>query len=394
MTNTTIKNRENIAVKPITVVILLHTIAYGGIETILINWLKHIDTRKYKLHLICFANTGGTEQPFIDVANKAGIQVDTPIPWSRSKPAWKAAKLLADYLRENDADILHTHNFYADLVGWLATKIYPVKLMTTLYVISVVGWKQKLLQYLDNFLIRQFDLVTAQCEQTKTEIMALGFPADKIKVLISGFDADCPTLTGNERRLKREVFAVTDDQVVFVNVARLYPEKAQAKLLTCFTKIKTAHPKSVLWILGCGPLEQELHQLCTGLDLDESVRWFGFVTNLLPILQLADVMIHPSFSEGVPLSICSGLAVALPVIASDVGGVSEVIKDGSNGILVPSAADAEFDEQFTKAMLDLADNKVERLKMGGAAMQFIAEEYSMEIAIQQLESCYLSLLDQ
>jgi glycosyltransferase involved in cell wall biosynthesis len=394
MTNTTIKSWGNTAVKPITVVILLHTVAYGGIETILINWLKHIDPRKYKLHLLCFANTGGTEQPFIDVANMVGIHVDNTIPWSRRKPAWKAAKLLADYLREIDADILHTHNFYSDLVGWLAAKIYPVKLMTTLYVISVVGWKQKLLQYLDNFLVRQFDLVTAQCEQTKAEIIALDLPADKIKVLISGFEADCPKLTDNERYQKREAFGVTDEQIVFVNVARLYPEKAQAKLLTCFAKIKAVHPKSVLWILGCGPLEQELRQLCTGLGLDESVRWLGFVADLLPTLQLADVMTHPSFSEGVPLSICSGLAVALPVIASDVGGVREVVKDGRNGLLVPSAADAEFDLHFIKAMLELADNKDERHKMGAAAMRFIAEEYSMEIAMQQLESCYLSLLGQ
>lgn len=377
---------------PITVVILLHTIAYGGIETILINWLKHIDKRRFNLHLLCFSNPGGTEQPFVQAAQRAGLTVNTDIAWSRRKPAFRAARQLAQYIKAVGADIVHTHNTYASLVGWLATRNTHIKLMTTLYVWANLGWKQNILQWLDCWLIRRFDLVTAQCLQTLKDTEALGIPLSKIRLLVSGFETDFAKLSPNDRRQRRQALGIDDDTVVYVNVARLYPEKAQDKLLECFSKLASKRANVKLWILGCGPLEASLQAYCSKLGLADRVRWFGFVEDLLPTLQLADVMVHPSHAEGVPLAVCSGLAVGLPVIASDVGGIREVLRNGSNGFLIPAAGHSEFPAIFINAMNELAEHSGQRQRLGIGAARFIAEEYSMEVAMQQLESCYLSLI--
>lgn len=106
---------------------------YGGVETAILNWRSGFSTERLDVHLVCFANPHGTEQPFIAAAAKAGFTVHT-IPWSRRKPVVKAARALSEYVRKHQIDILHCHNTYADLVGLVTARMVPVKTITTFYV--------------------------------------------------------------------------------------------------------------------------------------------------------------------------------------------------------------------------------------------------------------------
>ena len=106
------------------------------------------------------------------------------------------------------------------------------------------------------------------------------------------------------------------------------------------------------------------------------------------LLPLIDIQVHPSHMEGVPLSICSGMAAGLPIVASDVGGIKEVITSGRTGILVPE----NDTPQFIKAVVDLIGSSSERARLGGAAKNFIEHEYSLAKAVQDLQNSYLEVL--
>lgn len=110
----------------IKVVHLLHTMDYGGVETIILNFLDGIDNDRFDVHMVCFANPGGTEHLFIEAAERAGVSVRT-IPWHRGKPIPRSARALVRILRETQADIIHTHNIYADVVGLVAAKWVGIK---------------------------------------------------------------------------------------------------------------------------------------------------------------------------------------------------------------------------------------------------------------------------
>ena len=115
---------------------LLHSIAYGGVETILINWLKRvraIPDAGIELSLVCFSNPGQTEEPFLLAARKEGLEVRT-LPWSRRKPILSSGIKLARILRSEQADVVHTHNTYADLTGLVAAKLARVKAVSSVYV--------------------------------------------------------------------------------------------------------------------------------------------------------------------------------------------------------------------------------------------------------------------
>ena len=373
--------------EPLRVVQLLHTVAHGGIETILINWLRHLDPRRVRTTLVVFANPGGTERAFVDAAAARGIPVRT-IPWARTKPVLRAAAALTRILREVNAQIVHTHNVYAELVGYIAARRVGAKVLTTQYVWADFGWKRNVQQWVSARLIRRFDLVTSQCAATMRETIRRGVPESRQKILISGFEPATSFLSTAERAERRTREGLSDDHVVLVNLARLYPEKAQGFLLRAFRRILDARPHARLWIFGIGPLEAELRALCTELGLDDAVRWLGFSHDPHPTLQLADIMVHPSYAEGVPLALCSGMMASLPIVATAVGGVPEVVLPGRTGVLVPPRDETAFVEQCTR----MIDDAHERRRLGAGGRTFVETEYTLEIAASQLIATYQELV--
>lgn len=376
------------------VVHLLHTVAYGGIETVIINWIRHADRRRFDLTLVVFENPGGggSEQPFIDMAERAGLAV-RKICWGRLKPIRRSARQLRRILDEVHADVLHAHNTYADVVGWYATRNTPIKTVASLYVWSDFGWKRNVLQKIDEWVLKRFDLIATQCEQTRRDTISRGLPAHKTKVLINGFEPDPVRLTEAERQDRRRELGVENGQVVLAHTARLYPEKAHDHMLHCFRKIVGQRPQARLWIVGSGPLLNEVEALRHELGLEDTVKMCGFVDDLPACLRCVDIQVHPSHAEGVPIAICTGMATGLPVIASDVGGIWEMIKDGDTGLLVPPAGDEDFGQRFVDAVIRLIDDVDERRRLGQAARDFIANDYSLANATQQLENAYQRLVN-
>jgi glycosyltransferase involved in cell wall biosynthesis len=378
----------------VTAVHLLHTIAYGGIETILINWHKSLKGRSeasIKLSFVCFENPGHTEKAFLDAASAAGMSVRT-IPWSRRKPVFSSGRKLASILRSENADILHTHNTYADLTGLVAARLAGVKTVSSLYVWSDFGWKRNILQWINKWALRSFDGVTAQCECTLRDTWAHGVQRGKVRVLPSGFEVNKVKFAPAERNERRQQLGAGPQDIVLINVARFYPEKAHGKLLSIFKGLVAENPNLKLWLLGVGPLDQELRAQSASLGLDGSVRFLGFRPDLEQLLKLADIQVHPSFAEGIPMATLSGMAAALPIVASSVGGIPEVLRHEVTGLLAPGAGHPDFDRSFTDSARRLILDSALRQRLGAGALRFIETEYSMETSLNNLEALYRDLL--
>lgn len=386
-----ITNSKHDQIERIKVVHVLHSVDYGGIETIIINWLLILDKESFDIQLVCFANPDKSEQLFIDTAKDAGFDVKT-IPWSRSKPVISSSRELMKILKPFKADIVHTHNLYADLVGLIAGKLCGCKLVSSLYVWADFGWKRNLLQYINQFILKRFDLVTAQCIKTLDASKDRGLKQDRLRVLHSGFSIKPVNMTQTERSEMRARYGAKDEHIVLANVARLYPEKAQDILLEQFKEINNKFPQTRLWMLGRGPLEIELKAKCTELGLDDVVRFTGFISELADFLYCVDMQVHPSHAEGIPMAILSGMSSKLPIIASSVGGIPEVLDHNINGILVPPASDPKFNVLFLDAITRLMEHPDHRNMLARNAQYFIRNDYSLEKAASNLENLYKELL--
>lgn len=127
---------------------------------------------------------------------------------------------------------------------------------------------------------------------------------------------------------------------------------------------------------------------CAALGLDDSVSFLGFVDDPPQMLALVDVQVHPALIEGVPLSICAGMAAGLPIVASAVGGLPEILAGGRCGRLVPGGDDAAF----VDAVLRMIAAPEEAAQLGRAARQMIETGFSLETATRRVEETYLEVI--
>jgi glycosyltransferase involved in cell wall biosynthesis len=361
--------------------------AYGGVETALINWVRKMDPDRFRVHVACFANPGETEKPFVQAAEARGIRV-IKIPWGRRKPLLKASRVVGDLIRANKIDILHTHNCYADCVGAIASFRTPVKTITTVYVWSALGWKRNLIQFIDRCSLGFFDRITAHCEDTYRKTLKMGFAREQVKMLTCGFEADEVIVSAEDRLRKRRELGADAGEMVLANIARLYSEKAQDFLLRAFVKIRDQAPHTRLWIVGSGPLQADLQRLASELGLESSVKFVGFVKHLEAFLPLVDIQVNSSTAEGVPLAICAGMAAGLPIVATAVGGLPEVIRNGRTGLLVP----AGDEKAFVESTLRLIRDPQLGARLGSAARRFMTEDYSLDAAVERVQETYYEVL--
>lgn len=375
--------------RPIRVTHILHTMAYGGIETVIINWLKAMPRSDVDVQLVVFKNPDDSEQPFVKEAEKAGLTVEY-VEWSRAKPVFRAARELRGLLDKHGTQILHAHNTYAEVVAWLAAKKSHIKLMSTFYVWDMgFGFKRLVLQKVSAWLARRYDRLSAQCEKTMRDGAKWGVPSEGVVILPSGYEVpEASKLTEMDRQQLRASRGAGPGDLIVCNVARLYPEKGHDRLLRLWPSVVEAVPNAKLWIYGVGPLEQELRKLHEELGLSGSVLFIGFAHDLMDELSTCDVQVHPSFNEGVPLAICAGMASGLPIVSTAVGGIPEVIEDGKSGYLV----DVEDIEGLIHRLVSLLRDGNHRRKIGQAATRFIQDEYSLQRAVAILANEYMKLL--
>lgn len=373
--------------RPVRVAHLIHTMAHGGVETALINWFTEFARERVDAHLVCFANPGGSERPFIEAAHRAGLAVHT-IPWGRQKPLWRAARAAASFLEAHGIDVLHCHNTYANLVGLLAARMVPVKTLTTIYVWSGYGLKRRTLQWIDQRLLRGFDQVTAHCQAALDATAARGVPAEDIELLPCGFADRVAHLSGSERDAGRAALGAGPGDTVLIKVARFWLEKRHDVLLRAFRHLLAKRPATQLWIPGVGPEESRIREMATSLGVASQCRFLGFRTDLPELLAMADVQVHTADEEGVPLAILAGMAAARPIVSTRVGGIAEVIRSGHSGVLL----EPRQPEAFADAVLDLLGDPARQRRLGDAARDFIDREYSLAVATRRVERLYAEMV--
>jgi glycosyltransferase involved in cell wall biosynthesis len=369
---------------------LIQSVAYGGIETALINWVRHFDRDLIEVHVACFSGDRGKEIPFMRAAEAAGIPV-LPVPWTKWKPFLRGARQVARIVRDLHIDIVHTHGNYGNAVGAIAGFLAPVKTISTIYVWGYREPERRLMELLDLISIQFMDKVSATCAHTARRTFVLGTSRDRIPVLIPGHALHNTALSPEQRREARRAAGIRDDEILLVNMARLFREKAQDQLLHCLRPVVDRYPNVRVWICGVGQdqIERELLVLRKQLNLEHAVELVGF-KETWSTLDIADMMVHPSHIEGMPLAVLEGMAAGLPIVASAVSGIPEIIEHGRTGML---AADNDV-AGFSKCILDLLGDRPRARTLGSAARERIRTDLSIEAAVSRVEQVYREILSQ
>jgi len=338
-------------------------------------------------------------------------------------------------LRKNNFDIVHTHTSKAGFIGRLAAAKAQVPVIIhsphgTIYTAgsNIEGVPQfslgkKLLQMAERFVGNMTTIMTTLSQNEKDICIKLKLSKKENTVVIpNGINCAYFALSDQDKIKFTKEFSIDKKNIVIISIGRLSSEKGHSVLIDAFEKVnkrllsepvegKTQRAKEKyptpenlkLILLGDGPEKPNLIQQVVDLNLDYSNRakieniqsknlfnhkitFLGHCHDIRKYLAIADIAVIPSFYEGFGIAVIEAMAAGLPVIASDVGGIPEIITDGENGILFPVGNSTELAEKT----FDIMSNP-EKAKNISEAAQKRAEYFSEKSILQRYFNLYDSV---
>ena len=290
---------------------------------------------------------------------------------------------LRHLVQKGDYDVVHAHGLRAGIDASIAARgISPVIVSVHNLVRPEIAGpvRSKIDRLAEPLAVRlaQRTLAVSQEIADHLKRVAPG-AASKIEVMYLGIGE--PPAVGRSRAEVRSDLSLGSDDRVVVAVARLAPQKALHVMLEAVA-LTTSHP--TLIVVGEGPLEVELRRGAERLGLEGRVRFLGFRDDVADLVAAADVFCLSSVWEGVPLAVQEAILLGVPVVSTDVGGMSEIVVDGRSGRLVPSgdvrALAAALDEVCSSP--DVAAGYADR------ALKDLRLRFSTDSMLERLKTLY------
>jgi glycosyltransferase involved in cell wall biosynthesis len=301
-----------------------------------------------------------------------------------------------DFLREFRPQLVHSHSFHANIFARLLRLAGPpFVVLSTVHNVYEGGWWRMVLYRLTDGLSRRTVAVSEAAAQRFTRLQAV--PPRKCSVVPNGIDTDGFAPHAERRaetraklRLERDVFASLEDtEFVWLAVGRMTEAKDYPNLLNAFRDLRELRPDARLWIAGEAALGQiaAFQALRSELGLGDEVRWLGLRRDIPALLDAADAFVLSSAWEGMPLVVGEAMAMEKPVVATDVGGVRELVGDA--GLIVPAKNSALLSEAMLTTMRESREALTAR---GRAARERIVSHFSMDTTADKWEVLYRTLI--
>lgn len=291
---------------------------------------------------------------------------------------WRAISAIVarekpDIVQANAGDTLRYAVMSRLLFGWKAPIVFRNASTTSLYL------RNSLLKAFTGFLLRRVDGVISVSEHSRQDLIRLfPFVASKCDVGPVGIEPVAPALPTIAR----------DGEPVFLHVGGMTFEKNHRGLVRIFSKLSEQFPRSVLWLVGDGPLRAETQALVSDAGLSEQVRFFGNQRDPASYMASADMLLFPSVIEGLPSVILEAFYHRLPVVAYDVGGIPELVRPGETGWLV-----AKDDEsRFRTAVVQVHRDEALRVQTVDKAHALVMSRYTMEAVTADFVRIYERLI--
>jgi glycosyltransferase involved in cell wall biosynthesis len=364
--------------------ILLPSLAIGGAEMQVLQFVKNVDKSLVSTSLCCFAR--GNPELEREAEPYVGRIHSIEFHW-RFFPL--AFLRLVTYLRRGKFDILHCHLPVADSIGRLAGWIAGVPvLITTEHGKNL--WKPWIYLLLERLLNRITDLrICVSHDIMEIRKRRERVPCDKLAYLPNAVDLDAFRKPGRQRAEVMAEFGWPPEDPLVVSVGRLVAEKNYELLVDAIAILRERVPGLRCLIAGEGKCRARIAQRIEALMLTESVRLPGPRGDIPDLLHAADVFVLSSLREGLPVSLIEAMAAGKAIVATAVGGMLDAITTGENGLLVPSG-DAD---EIAAAVESLIGSPNLRRELGEAASKTANDRFDIRRFVERTQEIYLSLCE-
>ena len=217
----------------------------------------------------------------------------------------------------------------------------------------------------------------------------VGIKSDRVEVVYNGIDVHSYRVNKGIRDRIRKDFGIGETQPVIGAIGNLSPVKGHTYFLRAAALIKKEIPGVKLLIAGRGSLLDDLKKESVALGLEHNVIFLGYRGDIPALLQAIDIFILSSISEGLPLSLLEAMACERPVVATNVGGIPEVMNDGETGFLVA----ARDPDALGDRVLNLLKNNALAGQFGEAGRARVKRDFEIEGMIQRYHELYEKVMN-
>jgi glycosyltransferase involved in cell wall biosynthesis len=247
---------------------------------------------------------------------------------------------------------------------------------------TLTNAKVRLYQTIEKILVRRAAHIVAVSGAQKEKLKRLLIKDEQITVARNAIDVDA--LATVARVDLRARYGFEPGSIIFIAAGRFSIEKGQEILIRAGARVLQRHPQVRFVLFGQGFELEKMRQLTRRLGVENEILCPGFERNMLGCLKGADVLINPSLMEGLPNIVLEGLGFEVPIIATAVGGVPEIVEDGRTGRLIPAGSE----EALAAAILETAENMDRSRTMAAAGLRFVRSECTFGRQFEVLASVY------
>lgn len=365
---------------PIRVAFVLHTMQVAGAEVLVAETIRRLGARLEPI-IYCVDKVGALGEQM----QREGVTV---IAFNRQPGIdFGLVRRYAGELRRWKPDVLHAHQYTPFFYSALANVVARAGARVILtehgrHYPDVMSPKRR---FANRWLLSHLATdVNAVCEFSANALGEKdGFDRSKIEIIPNGIDVHrySPDLTREEAR---RTIGLDPGRRTIVHIARFHSVKDHPTLVEGFALMAANHPDVDLVLVGDGPERPRIEALVEARGLRHRVHFLGVRGDVPVILRATDIFTLPSLSEGASITLMEAMASGVPSVATGVGGMPEVMRDGVDGLLVPR----QNPERLAEAFARLASDEALRARMGAAARARAEAEYRLDLTIERYLALY------
>lgn len=363
---------------------ILHIIGggeIGGAEQHVLTLLKALDRTRFTPHLICLAHG-----PFAALARETNIPTRThPMHFPLDLTPLPS---LVRWARQEGIHLIHTHGSRANLLGRLGARWLGVPSITTVHSSLahdyISPWSARIAITLDRLTLPMTSGIITVSEYLAQEVAARG--GRNLGTIYNGQAPLAYPDSSSHRHQFRVQWGIPDDALVLGTIGRLHPTKGHTAFIKTATQLRLKFPNLHLLLIGDGPLRQDLESELKQSTIPHTLT--GYLPQAYKALPAMDLFVLPSVSEGMGLVLLEAMQAGIPIVASAVGGIPEVVRAGKDGLLVPPG-DVEG---FSAACSKILDNPdlAKSLVLSSLSRW---PKFSIDSMVRKTEQVYTRLLD-
>jgi len=343
----------------------------------------------------------GPEGSLIEEAEKRGIKLKI-IPHMR-----REINLVRDVLafielylliRKGKYTIVHTHSSKAGVLGRLAARIAGVKIIIhSVHGLPFFEYQNKFLNYIyilcERFVALFTDRLISVCDAMARKAIAAGVAKeDKFTIIYSGIELEHYSNSDVLIAEKQKELNLDPDVPVVGNISRLFEFKGHNYFLEAASQVVEVFPEAKFLLVGDGILRERLIRQAEDLKIRDNIVFTGLVERkeIPKLISVMDVVVHTSLREGLPRVLPEALAMAKPVIAFEIDGMPEIIKDGENGYLIPP----KDSRKLANSIIHLLKDKEKARRMGEAGRSMVNPAFELEVMVERISDVYKESIEE